>query len=397
MKSTALLHNLLKKSQAIKHKTRLTSLLNAVEAVMHGGKLSLSSIGRHMIKPIKTRSKIQTTNYLLGNPKLFNEAPAIYTAVTAALCSGRKEIYILIDWSSVIQHKTHLLRASMVVKGRSNVLYQELHPEKNLGTLQVHARFLQRLHAMIPDGISVCIVTDAGFKTDFFQQVTQYGWHFVGRLLSNMVYLLDGQEQWKTCASLYEQADEKARFIGSVQLSKATRIEANLYQLKKLPKKKAVSKKRTVNYGRKEKEHNNAAKKPWLIATSLKTLPTNIMKIYKSRMKIEHDFRDTKDPCGGIGLRVSRCKDPFRLTLLLLIGALSIFLLWLIGLCLEKNNLHYDFQANSYKHRRVLSLVFLALEAIQSKYLWRIKSTLLSFLDHPEDFIDDSLPVQIMC
>lgn len=397
MKPGVLLHNLLKKSQAIKHKTRLTSLINAVEAILHGGKLSLSSIGRHMVKPIKTRSKIQSTNYLLGNAQLFNETPAIYKAITAALCSGRKEIYVLVDWSSVVQHETHLLRASMVVKGRSNVLYQELHPEKMLGTAEVHAKFLHRLRAMLPAGISVCIVTDAGFKTDFFQQVIQCGWHFAGRLLSNMVYSLQGEEQWRTCASLYEQADRKARFIGSVKLSKATRIEANLYQMKKLPKKKIAPRKRKVLHGRKEKEYSNAAKKPWLIATSLKALPENIMKVYKTRMKIEHDFRDTKDRYGGIGLRASRCRDPFRLTLLLVIGALAIFLLWLIGLCLEKNNLHYDFQANSYKHKRVLSLVFLGLEAIQSNYLSRIELTLDSFINNPKDFSDDSLPVQIMC
>jgi hypothetical protein len=85
--------------------------------------------------------------------------------------------------------------------------------------------------------------------------------------------------------------------------------------------------------------------------------------------EIEHDFRDSKDPKGGLGMRESRASDPMRLILQLFIGFLASVILWLIGLCLEKKGLHRDFQANSIKHKRVLSLIFLALEAIRSGYM----------------------------
>ncbi len=61
-----------------------------------------------------------------------------------------------------------------------------------------------------------------------------------------------------------------------------------------------------------------------------------------------------------------------------MIGMLALFLLWLIGLGLERQNLHRDFQANSIKHKRVLSLVFLALEAIRERYLEKVKRWCLS-------------------
>ena len=242
MQPCLLLHKILENSHVIKHKTRQASLVNAVDAILHGGKLSLTSIGRHMTKPIKARSKIQTTNYLLGNGQLYTELPGIYAAITKAICSSRKELFILIDWSSVVPHETHLLRASLVVKGRSMVLYEELHSEKKLGNSCVQKAFLNRLHQMLPTHACVCIVTDAGFKTDFFQQVLRCGWHFVGRLLGNLVYTHQGKNEWKTCSSLFAQADEKARFIGSVELSKASRLKTNLYQMKKLPKAKKSSK-----------------------------------------------------------------------------------------------------------------------------------------------------------
>ena len=44
-------------------------------------------------------------------------------------------------------------------------------------------------------------------------------------------------------------------------------------------------------------------------------------------------------------------------------------MLWLIGLCLEEKGLHRDFQGNSIKNKRVLSLIFLGIEAIRSGYM----------------------------
>jgi hypothetical protein len=61
--------------------------------------------------------------------------------------------------------------------------------------------------------------------------------------------------------------------------------------------------------------------------------------------------------------------DPMRLTLQLMLGFLASFMLWLIGLCLEEKGRHRDFQANSIKHKRVLSLIFLGLEAVRNGYM----------------------------
>jgi hypothetical protein len=397
MQPWLLLHKILENSGAIKHKTRLMSLMHAVNGVLSGAKLSLTSIGRHMEKKIKPRSKIQEMNYLLGNGQLNNEKFAVYRTMTKLLCASRTVLYIAIDWSTVVPHELHLLRASLICKGRSMVLYEEIHPEKKLSNGLVHMKFLERLKSMLPANVPVCTITDAGFQTDFFKQVISIGWNFTGRLLTNMHYTLEGKNEWQPCASLYPQANEKARFIGAVELSKATRTKANLHLLKKMPKPKSRGKKRKVYYARKEKEHRNAAQKPWLIATSLKNLSIEIMKIYRVRMKIEHDFRDVKDPQWGIGLRASRCKDLVRLSLLLLIGSLAIFLLWVIGLTIENEKLQYDFQANSYKHKRVLSLVFLGLEAIRSGYLQQITLPDITALQNSVDYLDESLPVQILC
>ena len=77
MQHITLLQNLLTKSHAIEHKKRRESVLKAVDSLVHGGKLSLTSIGRNRQDKIQPRSKIQSTNYLLGNYKLNGEVDNI--------------------------------------------------------------------------------------------------------------------------------------------------------------------------------------------------------------------------------------------------------------------------------------------------------------------------------
>lgn len=95
-----------------------------------------------------------------------------------------------------------------------------------------------------------------------------------------------------------------------------------------------------------------------------KSCALKIIKQYSKRMKIEHEFRSTKNPQYGIGLSYSRSMDPQSLQMLLLIGQLHLFLLWLIGLATEYDTRHFDYQANTVKTHRVLSLVFLGMQVI---------------------------------
>ncbi len=372
MQQTELLHTILQKSRAVGHKTRLKSVITAVESVMSGANLDLTSMGRHMNKAIKPKSKIKEIDYLLSNGHLHRERLFIYKAVNEWVIGQEKILFIAIDWSSIVAHEQHLLRASIIRKGRSITIYEEIYPEKELGTGKNHGIFLQNLKRVLPEDREICIIADAGFKTDFFVQVQTTNWDYVARVLSNMHYTPREENQWQECSTLYEQASSEPETIGAVTLAKSNKVESHLYLYKKLKEGTENNigvKIRKIKHGKKEKEYSNAAKKPWLIASSLDIPAGKIMAIYRTRMKIEHDFRDSKDPKWGLGIRASRSVDPLRLVLQLLIGFLASFMLWLIGLCLEKKGLHRDFQANSIKHKRVLSLIFLALEAIRSGYL----------------------------
>jgi len=175
MQHIALLQNLLTKSQAVEHKKRAESVTKAVAALVHGGHLSLTSIGRNRLEAIQPRSKIQSTDYLLGNDKLYREIESVYQVHAHSILGSRKEIDLLVDWSTLVSGGSHLLRASIVCKGRSMTLYDEIHPESLLGNSEIQGKFLRQLKKIIGCDIKVTMISEAGFKTDFFEQVNSCG------------------------------------------------------------------------------------------------------------------------------------------------------------------------------------------------------------------------------
>ena len=49
-----------------------------------------------------------------------------------------------------------------------------------------------RKHDAIPKDKAVTIITDAGFRTDWFRHVSQLGWSFTGRVRGCISFRLDG-------------------------------------------------------------------------------------------------------------------------------------------------------------------------------------------------------------
>lgn len=368
MHAPQLLHTYLQKSCPDIHKMRLASLMKATQCLLNQGKLTLTSLGRHTLGPGLVKHKIKAMDRLLGNLALQTECITIYRALAEKAIGSLTKIQILVDWSPCASHTHQILRASLVFRDRSITLYEEVHLETHLGQNKIHKQFLARLKQIIPlQCEQVLIITDAGFRTDWFYQVLAIGWDFEGRIRANMQYSVDTGKSWLPCTSLYKKATTCAQYIGKALLSKTNRLACYLY----LYKERSVAKKNVgakTKKGKMGKGYRKAHYDPWLLVTSIahqKHQAKNVTKKYKRRMKIEHEFRDTKDPKWGLGLNYTRTRDMHRLAILLLIGAVAMFMLWLIGLAAERKQLHYSYQANSIKTHRVLSLIFLALQVLQ--------------------------------
>lgn len=368
MHAQRLLHSYLQKSCPHVHKKRIDSLMRVAGSLLNRGKLTLTSLGRHLRGSSKVKHKVKLIDRLLGNKKLYAEQLAIYQAMAIKTIGSLTAIQVIVDWSPCASHAHQLLRASLVFKGRSITLYEEVHEEKDLANYRIHRRFLKRLHTIIPLACQVLIISDAGFRTDWFSLVLAQGWDFEGRVRGNLQYTDIKGNSWQACISLYAKATGRAKYIGNILLSKTQALPCFAYLYKEAPKVKKKKAPRKVKSGKMEKSYRKAAHDPWLLVTSVEHKPQqakSMVKNYKRRMKIEHEFRDMKDPKWGLGLNYTRTRNVERLAILLLIGAIAIWLLWLIGLAAERKQLQYDYQANTIKTHRVLSLIFLALQVIE--------------------------------
>lgn len=101
-----------------------------------------------------------------------------------------------------------------------------------------------------------------------------------------------------------------------------------------------------------------------------------MVELYAKRMQIEETFRDLKSPQYGMGLRQSRSRCPKRYDVLLLIAMLAEILLWCIGIATRHLGWQKDFQANSIKHRAVLSVVSLGKE-VRRRPKYTLKASLI--------------------
>ncbi len=109
---------------------------------------------------------------------------------------------------------------------------------------------------------------------------------------------------------------------------------------------------------------------PWLIVTSLEggaTITKRVINLYKTRMQIEEAFQDVKNSRWGFSLDEASSSTTYRYENLLLIGALAIFVIWLIGKVAELKNIHRQYQANSIKTRNVLSTFYLGCRVLKKQ------------------------------
>jgi hypothetical protein len=181
----------------------------------------------------------------------------------------------------------------------------------------------------------------------------------------------DGGDGFYPIKTLFTQATNKARYLGFWAVAKTNVLFHHVVLYKGIPKgRHKMTKTKKRDQRNDSKKHSASWKEPWLLVTSLEKVkdnPDTIRIKYKRRMTIEENFRDTKSTQFGFSFDKNITKKPKRYTVWLMLAALASLIAWLTGATAEKLKLHYDFQANSYKHRRVLSFFYLGCQIIRKK------------------------------
>lgn len=368
------------------HKARIKSLINLVEGIICHKKLKLSELGRNLHLS-NERSGIRIVDRALGNLYYQRKTIEIYSCISKTVIGEDKFPTILVDWSVIPnslrctkQEEFHVLRASYVATGRSITLYEEIHPRSKYGNKEVQTYFLKNLFSILPSDCKACIITDAGFKIPWFKAVLELGWDFIGRVRGEVHF--DDGTGFKPIMNLFHQASSKAKFLGQFTLAKYNAFETNFYlYTHKIKGRKKLNRNGTFAHNKESLTHSKGYREPWVIVSSYKSKqPEKIIKKYQSRMTIEEALRDTKSTLYGFGFNLNQTIKPERYIVWLLLAALASLIAWIVGYFAEKNKLHFRFQANTYRHKRVLSFVFLGCRIIKKKIYFLFEWDSLSLI-----------------
>lgn len=259
-----------------------------------------------------------------------------------------------------------ILRAGLAAVGRSITIYEEVHPKKKENNHKIHKAFLNNLKSLLPGACKPCVITDAGFKNPWFKAVIALGWDFVGRISGSVHY--DNGTGFKPISELFVKASPKPQALGEAYVAKTNPLLTHLFLYKESSKnRKHKTKTGVINKSKQSRKHAKSNSMPWILVSSLKgnDIEQIIIKLYKMRMTIEESFRDTKSSRYGLSMNDNHTIKEQRYIVWLMLAALASFIAWMVGYKAEQLNLHHRFQANTYKHRRVLSFVYLGCQIIR--------------------------------
>jgi hypothetical protein len=358
------------------HKARWQALCDVSLSAVHGQALSLTALAIGSPRHTSLRHRVKCVDRLLANTHLQREHVDAYRALAHQWLSALPQLLIVVDWSSLTSDmQWHWLRASVVVEGRSITIYEEVHPRNALTAREVHRQFIQRLAIILPPASRPPIIlSDAGFRSTWFRLIAAQGWTWVGRT-RNRDFVQRGGGKWFPAKALYAKASTTPTDLGEYQAVRNRPLKCRFVLVKKAPTG------RKHRYPSGNEQRNGTARKiaqrnqePWLLtySPSLAYLgASTIVKLYGERMKIEQQFRDTKNLSLGMGLSQMRSQGQRRLQALLLIAHIVTLSKRLIGEAAKAAQLELQLLSNNIKHRKTISVMTLATRVILRPELLR--------------------------
>lgn len=342
------------------HAARLKCLCRVVVAALAGGRLTLTALGRALEGGGKTKHAIKRVDVLLGNRRLVGDAEVVQRHLAGLMPKASRPV-LLVDWTDISKLWTALV-VTYVSEGRGLTLCWEVHPQAKKNSATVESKVLSRIAALLPPDVTPILITDAGFRGPWLKKVSRRGWDFVGRVRGR-VNVRQQSEEWQDVKKLWARARRSPTDLGLFELARYEPVKARLVSLwsKRKPKQKELP-----HVGRRKTRNIKAAREPLILATSLLTSTApKVAALYAFRWQIEMTFRDQK--CGrfGLGLDGIRTKQLRRVQAYVLLAVLAHYTALVLGAAAERTGLSHQFQANTVRHRRVLSWPRLGCELVR--------------------------------
>ena len=129
MHATGVLQKLLAPALGHLDRRNAANLLGAVDACLRGRRLVLMELARHRHGAVRVWPPLKRLDRLLSNRSVQAQRARIYRTV-ALLAVRSPEPVIVVDWSELKSDgRWQLLRAGLVVRGRTLTVYEEVHPQ----------------------------------------------------------------------------------------------------------------------------------------------------------------------------------------------------------------------------------------------------------------------------
>jgi hypothetical protein len=312
---------------------------------------------------VTPKSQYKRLNRLVNNPRLHAERDAIGRCIYAHIVGDKPRPVILVDWTE-IGDAFHALTAAIPFGGRSFPIVWRVYPEGMQNSPEAHRELLQALRPFFPEGVRPILVTNGAFRSPWFRAVRKMGWDYVGRISNlNTVLESDPLHRGEQGHQLVKRASDTVCDLGEIGVFGGRRRMMGRVVLGKryVRNPKRAHRKRT-NRDR-GFSHLNAIKRnatPWVLMTSIQDLTAEqIDAIYALRMRIEHLYRDMKNPRFGWALRHLRLQKAARYEVLLLLATLALLVVVTVGQAGELHGYARTYQSNTICSRRVLSLFVL--------------------------------------
>lgn len=379
MSAIGFLHKTLSNALPTMHTKRLAALCEAVKSSLMGAKVSITDLGRHVTGSAHTKHKIKRMDRLVGNEHIAYERESVYGVIASLLLKNIARPIILIDWSELCPNQEHhVLRAALAVGGRALTLFEMVYPRTLLGNRKVQIDFLNKLSSFLSENQIPIIVADAGFRVPFYQAVELKRWHWVGRIRNRDYISFINENRFFSALSLYSRANIKARFLGEIQWTQTKALGALLVLVKAVKKIRVhKTKLNTKSQSAHSKKQAKREAEPLLLvySRSLSLLSAQkIVSVYQTRMQIEENFRDTKSDGLGVGVSNANRVTLQRRSILLLIAALTQFILWMTGQQIKESEIEKRFRVNSRSKTPSYSVIFLA------RQLYKLGIIILDFM-----------------
>jgi hypothetical protein len=340
------------------HKARVAAVFTAVAALVRGGEIALSRLGRAIASRTTVKHGIKRIDRLYGNGHLLGDRHRFYRGIARGVLRDRPRPVVLVDWTEV-GGGMRVLAAAVPCSGRAVIIYAETHPLCHYANPRVEARFLRNLREVLPPTACPIVVTDAGFRAPWVRQVTKMKWDYVARIRGRAYVRRMPGGEWIRFDELYPLARPCAKDLGRWEVTRYQPYVGRIVVVRKRRRRWRPAERRLALDTRVRQEVQGA-REPWVLATSIDDMDAaRIAATYAKRMQIEESFRDVKSTRFGWAMEGACTARVERVEIMLLLAALASLLILMIGISAESAGVQRAFQANTVRSRRVLALTTL--------------------------------------